>query len=198
MDAQNPILPPPYDELSEKNKEIIVKHLKIAGGIKRWLSIEKHLHQEFLVKKTNRDGDKPFFSDPVSEQYYQKYVSKCEDTYYMFFYTFVTNLTKVFLQELEHCGDKKELYNDELDADIVYYGHDEKPQHIRFDSFEKSDWQLDKCTHMTRMDVDAMERYKKGLLAHMQVCMDAIKAFDGDLYDCKEKMSRIEKNMTVV
>jgi hypothetical protein len=57
----------PYDSLHDTTKEMVLKHLKIAGETHRWFAIERHLQKELEQKKS--------ISDPQSEQYHQKYLS---------------------------------------------------------------------------------------------------------------------------
>jgi hypothetical protein len=189
----------PYDRLDEKSREIVLKHLKIAGDLHRWVAIERQLHREFMEKKSIVEMEYCGCSDPLSKQYYEKYVfldGKIRNEWSLFPSAFKCYLEKCMALELNL---ERGLPSGQFELIAVYYDHDQKPYNIRFDSFERKEWKLDRCTNMTQKDVEVMEHYKKGLLAFLGACVEIVNKSGVDREEsCEKEWKRIQRVMNIV
>lgn len=57
----------------------------------------------------------------------------------------------------------------------IYYSHCEKPEEIRFDSFDADSWNLDCCLEMTYHDIEIMERCKSNYLGFLRDAIECLR-----------------------
>ncbi len=187
-----------YDQLDEKNKKIILKHLKIAAEIGRWRDIEEFLSSEFLDKKSLKE-EKLSISDSLSDQYYRKYVSRSKYKCSAFPFVFRDKLTYCMTLELESHGNKEEIYSKGFDVHAVYWDQcSTKPENLRCNAFDNKEWQLVRCAHMTQKDIQVMEQYKRGLITFLESCVNIMNKYDDGYNICEDELIEIKKYMIVV
>jgi hypothetical protein len=101
-------------------------------------------------------------------------------------------------KELGLHNNKENLFGDNaFDVYAVYTNHAEKPEHLRFSEFDKKEWSLDDSTIMTPKDIDIMERYKRGFLDFLELCVILIKGDNNNHEVCEEEWIRMKEAMTI-
>lgn len=156
----------PYEDLDPINKEIVTKHYVIAGFIRKWSNIQNWLIDQFHDKKAIWKNGKYYLPNSQSKLYYQQYLfwgkhgSSTMDPYPSMFNCHLEN---VLIRELK---------TDKFDFISVYYGHDIKPEYLKYDTFNKDDWILSQDQSMTLEDIAIMERFKTQFLEFLNYCVN--------------------------
>lgn len=181
----------PYEHLDSKTKEIVLKHLKIAGSFDKWLDIRYFLMEQFHTKKAFFKRKKYSIQDPLASIYYRKYVFMGKEyinSLTPFPCDFKTNMEEILASELDEVG---------FDTTSVYYQNPLKPAHLRFDEFEKGEWILSDGPKMSHKDKQTLENFKKGVLNLVEDCITMMKNHEKEDNDCKKEYKRLLKKMNI-
>jgi hypothetical protein len=166
-----------YEDLNNNDKEVINKHLMLAGGLKMWERITNHLIDEFHNKKriiTNicKNKIKYIIPDMIANQYYHRYLFKNQKG--------ITNLD-IFPSEFS-CRLETILEHElsleartHLEFTNIYYFRDiSLPKELKYEDYDKELWILDDEYEMTDHDITIMEKYKMSLFEFIDNCLTVI------------------------
>ena len=186
-----------YSELDAKNKEIVKRHLKIAGEMNIWKHINSLLMDKFYEKKSEIIKNKHIPTDLITKHYYEKYLLMGKSK--------ITNIDiypcsfQSYLESILY----GELTQKNFNYICVYYGDDGKPEELKFDTFDKNDWLLSNREEMTSSDINVMKKYKSGFLLFLDKCVNMLsylkntKCVEYKYEIVKEEQTRIINQMIV-
>ncbi|CAH6419121.1 Hypothetical protein HVR_LOCUS315 [uncultured virus] len=123
-----------YEDLNPINKEIVLKHYKIAGAIDMWNNIKTFLIEQVHRNKSIVKRKKYTVADPLTKYYYDKYLFRGQkqltgmDPYPCYFKSYLED----FLVS--------ELNTKRFNYVRVYYSRDTIPDELKFDSFNREEW----------------------------------------------------------
>ena len=144
--------------VSTEEGTLLVKHLHIAGNLFRLIAIGKWLVKQFYQKKAQKEKDGSYtFTNKETKSYLDSHLLQGK---------------KGELHEFPILRDKlqKSLRSQVKERDLieVYYKHEKKPKHLRFDEFSKYDWWLSKGPVMSPEDLLVMGKYKDFLVSVLE------------------------------
>lgn len=167
-----------YEDLDPINREIVTKHLKISGEIKMWDNIKSWLIDQIHHKKSVIIKGKYIPTDKITSHYYNKKQLTSFDKFPSAF--------QCYLEELL----VDELKTTNFNFIAVYYGHDSKPDELKYSDFDKNEWILSEGLQMTLDDVTIMEKYKRNFINFVDSCVNMLK--------CYEKSKNYKYKYTIV
>ena len=74
----------------------------------------------------------------------------------------------------------KELKTNRFNYIAIYYRHDEKPDELRYEEFDKNEWLLSEGLQMSPNDIYVMEKYKESFLNFFDRCVNMLKCYEKD------------------
>lgn len=175
-----------YKDLDSVNKDIITKHLKIAGQIQMWWDINSWLIDQIHHKKSVKKRVKYIPSSEDTRYYYENYLYKGRNNISsidIFPCSFSSYLEDVLVKEL-----KTKNFN----YMSVYYSHDDKPEELKFSDFDKNEWLLSEETGMTKNDTFVMERYKTFFIDFIDNCISILKSYE-NIVNFSKKYNKVKK-----
>lgn len=163
-----------YDEiykLNEKDRAIVDRHLKLAGELNMWMEINSWLIDQIHDKKSKMGKGGYVPPNALTRKYYAKYLYRGQngisslDTF--------PSLYKSALEDIMY----RELGKPTFDGTVIYYGHDNKPDDLKFDHFDKNEWSLSEGFEMNEADMAVMEKYKREFLEFLDKCVGILLPF---------------------
>lgn len=186
-----PMSVPVYDTLDDATRKVMDFHLRLQGEIEQLLKINSFLIKQYHEKKCVHKGGK---YHPIDKEcmYYHKYLyqgRKCVASMDVFPFA-LCYLEDLMYRQIRHVGRNVEIRF--IDVGLSWC---EKPEHMRFGSFDENKYRLSDDKDVTFDDVEIFIEYRDRLLAYMQQVVDLLTAGLKDMEQIEQELKRLTKIM---
>lgn len=178
-----------FKKLKLDEQDILLKHVKLSGKIQKMINIRNHLIELFHANKGVKKKIKWHFSNDTTQKYYKSFLFHGQnvisgfDKFPSYFYD---RLEEVLFKEMPENAHEKQI-----NLICVYYSnyfHRNCPLTL----FDKEEWKVEKCSHMTEQDIKTLKKFIKELLDTLDECLFVL-TNDRCYQKCKKERDRIEK-----
>ena len=171
-----------YDELDDFNKNIVLRHLKIAGKIAMWVNIRKFLKDQIHHKKSKSTKNKSYYPvNSITRHYYTNYIflGKKNITSWDYFPSqFNSKMENIMIEEMT---------TKNFNYIPIYYCLEDKPSELHFSDFDENEWVLSEGLEMSRNDIQIVEKYKILFVDFWDLCIRMM-----GKHNTRESLSKIK------
>jgi hypothetical protein len=182
-----------FNTLSEEEKQIIDRHLRTSGSLRKFEDLLTHLTSEMHTKKAEVKKGRYSIFNPIAESYYDYYLFLGENGRHT-----MNPFPSRFRCDLENALFK-EVPGTRTSFDIVkvYYGDGQVPRHYGYSSFDPQEWSLEETEEMTKKDIQVMQKLRDEFLTFLDQCITILQRH-GMEKRCLKEVKRIKKAFSKV